>query len=104
MRITLGANSKQYEQENFREREEREETNREMKINTNEHDDLFPEVRFQGTYFPLRRPQRPGLFQPFPFLNRSLRPVECFLLIKRVTKTRKDHHTIRCLLLDLQST
>jgi hypothetical protein len=62
MRITLGANSKQYEQENFREREERGETNRVMKINTNEHGDLFPKVRFQGTYSLLRRPQRPGLF------------------------------------------
>jgi hypothetical protein len=48
MRITLGANSKQYEQKTL-ERGEREETNRVMKINTNEHDDLFPEVRFQRT-------------------------------------------------------
>jgi hypothetical protein len=47
------------------EREEREETNQVMKINTNEHGDLFPEVRFQGTYSPLRRTQRSGLFQPF---------------------------------------
>jgi hypothetical protein len=48
MQITLGANSKQYEQENFREREreERGETNRVMKIKTNEHGDLFLEVRF----------------------------------------------------------
>jgi hypothetical protein len=39
MRITLGGNSKQCEQENFREREreEREETNRMVMINTNEH-------------------------------------------------------------------
>jgi hypothetical protein len=36
---------------------------------------------------PLRRPQRPGLFQLFPCLNRSLRPVECFFSISRVTKT-----------------
>jgi hypothetical protein len=49
--------------------------------------DLFPMVRFQRTYFALRRPQRPGLFQPFPSLNRSLRPVECFFLITWVTKT-----------------
>ena len=48
MQITLGANSKQCEQENFREREEREETNR-VKINTNEHGDLFTEVWFQRT-------------------------------------------------------
>jgi hypothetical protein len=36
-----------------------------VKINTSGHVDLFPEVRFQRTYSPLRRPQRPGLFQPF---------------------------------------
>jgi hypothetical protein len=47
MRITLGAHSKCCEQEKFREREEREETNRVMRINTNEHADLFSEVRFQ---------------------------------------------------------
>jgi hypothetical protein len=68
-------------------RGERGETNQTMKINTNGHDDLFPEVRFQGTYSPLRRPQRPDLFQPFPSLNRSPRPVECFFLITQVTKT-----------------
>jgi hypothetical protein len=45
MQITLGANSKQCEQENFREREERGETNR-VEINTSGHNDLFPEVRF----------------------------------------------------------
>jgi hypothetical protein len=70
-------------------------------INTNEHDDLFPEVQFQRTYSPLRRPQRPGLFQPFPSLSQSLRPVECSY---RLQGPHKDHHTIRCLLLDLQIT
>jgi hypothetical protein len=86
MRITLEANSKQYEQENFRERGEGR-NKRVMKINTNEHTYLFPEVRFQRTYSPLRRPQRSGLFQPFPSLNGSLRPVNCFFLITQVTKT-----------------
>jgi hypothetical protein len=47
MRITLGANSNQYDQGNFRERKEGE-TNQ-MEINTNEHGDFFTEVRFQGT-------------------------------------------------------
>jgi hypothetical protein len=60
------------------EREKRKETNRVIKININGHDDLFPEVRFQRTYSPLRRPQRSGIFQPFPSLNQSLRPLECF--------------------------
>jgi hypothetical protein len=31
-------------------------------INTKEHNDLFPEVRFRRTYSPLRRLRRPGLF------------------------------------------
>jgi hypothetical protein len=39
-----------------------------MKINANEHGDLCPDVRFEGTYSPLRRPQRLGLFQHFPSL------------------------------------
>jgi hypothetical protein len=68
MRMTLGANSKDYEQENFRERGE-EESNRRIMINTNEHNDLFPEVRFRRTYSLLRRPRRLGLFQPFPYLK-----------------------------------
>ena len=47
-------------------REEREETNRVIKINTSEHGDLFPEVRFQGTYSPLRRPKGWVYSNPFP--------------------------------------
>jgi hypothetical protein len=41
----------------------------------------FTEVRFFQTYSPLRWSQRPGLFQPFPSLKRTLSP-------------HKDHHTI----------
>ena len=40
----------------------------------------FTEVRFSQTYSPLRRPQRPGLFQPFPSLKWSLGPSELSLL------------------------
>jgi hypothetical protein len=69
------------------EREEREETNQMVKINTSGHNDLFPKVRFQRTYSLLRSAQRLGLFQPFPSLNRSPRSVKCFFLILRVTKT-----------------
>jgi hypothetical protein len=47
MQITLEANPNQYEQGNFRERKGGE-TNQ-VEINTNEHDDLFTEVRFQRT-------------------------------------------------------
>jgi hypothetical protein len=84
MRITLGANSKRLLARELRERVE-EESNRKVMIITNEHNDLFPEVRFQRTYSWLRRSHRPGLFQPFPSLKQSLRPVDCFSLISRVT-------------------
>jgi hypothetical protein len=48
MQITLRANSKDCKQENLERGERREEeSNREVKINTNEHNNLFPEVRFQ---------------------------------------------------------
>jgi hypothetical protein len=40
----------------------------------------FTEVRFLQTYSPLRWSQRPGLFQPFPSLKRSLGPSEILLL------------------------
>jgi hypothetical protein len=43
----------------------------------------FTEVRFSQTYSPLRWSQRPGLFQPFPFLKRSLGPIELLFSIKR---------------------
>jgi hypothetical protein len=36
----------------------------------------FTEVRFLQTYSPLRWSRRPGLFQPFPSLKRSLGPSE----------------------------
>jgi hypothetical protein len=40
----------------------------------------FTEVRFSQTYSSLRRSQRPGLFQPFPSLKRSLGPSELLFL------------------------
>jgi hypothetical protein len=40
----------------------------------------FIEVRFLQTYSLLRWSQRPGLFQPFPSLKRSLGPSELSLL------------------------
>ena len=40
----------------------------------------FTKVRFLQTYSPLRWSQRPGLFQPFPSLKRSLGPSELLLL------------------------
>jgi hypothetical protein len=81
-----------------------EKTNQIVKIDTNGYSDLFLEVRFQRTYSLLRRPQRSGLFQHFPSLNRSLRPVEFFFLITRVTKTPQGSPHNRCFLLALQST
>ena len=62
----------------------------------------FTEVWFSQTYSPLRRPQRPGLFQPFPSLKRSLGPSELlFSNQKPGTKLpRKGHHTIGASCLD----
>jgi hypothetical protein len=42
------------------------------------------------------------LFQPFPSLKRSLRPVECSSQSRGTLRPRKDHHTLRFLLLALQ--
>jgi hypothetical protein len=47
----------------------------------------FTEVRFLQTYSLLRWSQRPGLFQPFPSLKRSLRPSELLFSIKWDTKS-----------------
>ena len=47
----------------------------------------FIEVWFLQTYSPLRRPQRPGLFQPLPSLKRSLGQSELYLLKSTGNKT-----------------
>jgi hypothetical protein len=52
------------------------EVNRKVRMNTNEHDDLFPEVWFRITYSPLRSPRRTGLLQPFSSLKWSWRSIE----------------------------
>ena len=57
----------------------------------------FTEVRFLQTYSLLRWSQRPGLFQPFPSLKRSLRPSE-LLLITRDTKSPQGPPHNWCLL------
>jgi hypothetical protein len=54
-----------------------------IKSQTNKECDTricFTEVRFLQTYSPLRWSQRPGLFQSFPSLKRSLGPSELLLL------------------------
>ena len=61
----------------------------------------FTEVRFLQTYSPLRRPQRPGLFQPFPLSNGPSDRVSFSSQIKAGTKLpRKGHHTIGASCLD----
>ena len=62
----------------------------------------FTEVRFLQTYSPLRWSQRPGLFQPFPSLKRSLRPSELLFSIKRNTKFLQGPPHNWCLLPWLQ--
>jgi hypothetical protein len=62
----------------------------------------FTEVRFLQTYSLLRWSQRPGLFQPFPSLKRSLRPSDLLYLIKRNTKFPQGPPHNWCLLPWLQ--
>ena len=62
----------------------------------------FTEVRFSQTYSPLRWSQRPGLFQPFPSLKRSLRPSELLFSIKWDTKSPQGPPHNWCLLPRLQ--
>jgi hypothetical protein len=62
----------------------------------------FTEVRFSQTYSPLRWSQRPGLFQPFPSLKRSLGPSELFFLITWNTKFPQGPPQDWCLLPQLQ--
>jgi hypothetical protein len=62
----------------------------------------FTEVRFLQTYSPLRWPQRPGLFQPFPSLKRSPRPSELFSLINGSLRPLTRTTTTWCLLPWLQ--
>jgi hypothetical protein len=62
----------------------------------------FTEVQFLQTYSPLRWSQRPGLFQPFPPLKRSLRPSELLFSIKRNTNFPQGPPHNWCLLPWLQ--
>jgi hypothetical protein len=62
----------------------------------------FTEVRFLQTYSPFRWSQRPGLFQPFPSLKRSLGPIELFFSITWKTKFPQGPPHDWCLLPQLQ--
>jgi hypothetical protein len=59
----------------------------------------FTEVRFLQTYSPLRWSQRPGLFQPFPSLKRSLDRVSFLLHQMGHLDPYKDHHNLVSLVL-----
>ena len=66
------------------------ERGRENKSQANKRCDTricFTEVRFSQTYSPLRRPQRPGLFQPFPLSNGPSDRVSFSSQIKTGNKT-----------------
>jgi hypothetical protein len=62
----------------------------------------FTEVRFLQTYSLLRWSQRPGLFQPFPSLKRSLGPSELFFSITWNTKFSQGPPQGWCLFPQLQ--
>ena len=62
----------------------------------------FTEVRFSQTYSPLRRPQRPGLFQPFPLSNDPTDRVSFLFSITWNTKFLQGPPQDWCLLSQLQ--
>ena len=62
----------------------------------------FTEVRFLQTYSPLRRPQRPGLFQPFPLSNDPTDRVSFLFSITWNTKFPQGPPQVWCLLPQLQ--
>jgi hypothetical protein len=62
----------------------------------------FTEVRFSQTYSPLRRPQRPGLFQPFPLSNDTTDRVSFLFSITWNTKYPQGPPQVWCLLPQLQ--
>ena len=62
----------------------------------------FTEVRFLQTYSPLRRPQRPGLFQPFPLSNGPSDRVSFLFSITWNTKFPQGPPQDWCLLPQLQ--
>jgi hypothetical protein len=86
---------------NRNESEERAKTNH-KRIRADDTVICFTEVRFLETYSPLRWSQRPGLFQPFPSLKRSLRPSELLFSITRDTKSPQGPSHNWCLLPWLQ--
>jgi hypothetical protein len=81
---------------------EREGKNKSQAKTTDDTVICFTEVRFLQTYSPLRWSQRPGLFQPFPSLKRSLRPSELLFSIKRDTESPQGPPHNWCLLPWLQ--
>jgi hypothetical protein len=81
---------------------EREGENKSWANKTDDTVICFTEVRFLQTYSLLRWSQRPGLFQPFPSLKRSLRPSELLFSIKRDTKSPQGPPYNWCLLPWLQ--
>ena len=62
----------------------------------------FTEVRFSQTYSSLRRPQWPGLFQPFPLSNGPSDRVSFLFLITWNTKFLQGSPQDWCLLPQLQ--
>ena len=62
----------------------------------------FTEVRYSQTYSPLRRPQRSGLFQPFPLSNDPTDRVSFLFSITWNTKFPQGPPQDWCLLPQLQ--
>jgi hypothetical protein len=77
----------------------REEANRKVLINTNEHGDLFPEVPPRKMYVPVEEATKAESLSTLPSLKRSRRPVEFVPLITRtLSLARTSTRSIRSLL------
>jgi hypothetical protein len=62
----------------------------------------FTEVRFTKNLIPVEESTKDGSFSTLSLSPPITKTGERFFFISRITKTRKDHYTLRCLLLALK--
>jgi hypothetical protein len=75
-----------------------------VKNNASEHGDLFYRGSVPKNLVPVEEATKDGSIPTLSSLKWSLRPDELSPLSLGSLRPRKDHHTLRCLLLALQGT
>jgi hypothetical protein len=80
---------------------EREKTNKSQAINTRDTCDLFYRGSVLENLIPAEESTKDGSFSTLSLFHRSPRPASSSSLSQGSLRPRKDHHTLRCLLLDL---